>query len=277
MISNESKKRSDIFQDTQDFENNGFVIIRGLLKTSETEFLKIAIEQSQPMQEIKNKSKARFINGDRAAFETLFVWNDVTGQDIFSKATRRTAIFDRLRHFFNDEPYVYHNKIALKYPGVEGFRYHQDYFYWYEMGNLYPDMATAQIAIDPCTKANGCLKVISGSHKMGRLEHSRLDVSSDSGVDVERLIEIKKRLKVVEVELDRGDVVIFHANLLHASDDNLSDDSRLTLLGCYNTRHNSPFKRSKEGHPDFSYQGSIDCEIKESDLNNMPDFSLKYL
>lgn len=142
----------NLINDVEAFETCGYVIIKGLLEADEADILKQAIEISKPMQEVKNKSQARFINGGRAAFETIFVWNDVTGQDIFCKATRREAIFDRLRLFFNDEPYVYHNKIALKYPGVEGFRYHQDYFYWYEMGNLYPDMATVQIAIDHCTK-----------------------------------------------------------------------------------------------------------------------------
>ncbi len=263
--------------DVKFFEAYGYVIIRGLLKVEETNILKRAIDLSQPMQEVKNKSQTRFINGERSAFETIYVWNDVAGEDIFSRATRRSAIFDRLRLFFKDEPYVYHNKIALKYPGVEGFRYHQDYFYWYEMGNLYPDMATAQIAIDPCTKSNGCLRVIPGSHKMGRMQHVAQENPLDSGVDDERLSEIFKRFAVVEIELEKGDAVIFHANILHGSDDNHSDSSRLTLLGCYNTKHNSPYKRTGAGHPEFSYQGSLDFEITENDIHNLPNFGLMFL
>ena len=36
----------------------------------------------------------------------------------------------RLSYFYDDELYDYHNKIALKYPGIVGFRGHQDHAYW---------------------------------------------------------------------------------------------------------------------------------------------------
>lgn len=74
----------------------------------------------QPTEGLVNKMS----QGKRPSFETIFVWNNTAGNDVFAKATRRAAIFDRLEYFFNDSIYVYHNKIALKYPGMVGFRYH---------------------------------------------------------------------------------------------------------------------------------------------------------
>lgn len=32
--------------------------------------------------------------------------------------------------------------------------------YWYHYGNLFPDMMTVWVAVDPSTKENGCLEVI---------------------------------------------------------------------------------------------------------------------
>ena len=32
--------------------------------------------------------------------------------------------------------------------------------YWYYNGYLYPEMMTVFVALDPCTKQNGCLEVI---------------------------------------------------------------------------------------------------------------------
>jgi hypothetical protein len=245
------------------------------LKPTEASLLKLAIENCQPMQKRKLQTADRFKTGQRAAFETIFVWNDVTGEDIFCKATRRDDVFSRLKIFFDDDVYLYHNKVALKYPGVEGFRYHQDYFYWYQMGNIYPDMATVQIALDPCTIENGCLNVIAGTHKLGRLDHTNLAQSSDSGVDEERLQEVLKRFQVVNVELEVGDAVLFHANLLHGSADNNSAESRVTLLGCYNTKHNNPY-RTSSGHPYYSIQKPLFAEISTTDLMLMPDFDLMY-
>ncbi len=49
--------------------------------------------------------------GKRPSFETIFVWNDTAGHDVFAKATRRSAIFDRLEYFFNDSIYVFIMKL----------------------------------------------------------------------------------------------------------------------------------------------------------------------
>lgn len=265
----------NVLEDAALFKRDGYVVIKGLLNQSEAIILKRAVDDCGPMQKLKCQAQERWATGQRAAFETIFVWNDVTGEDIFCKATRREDLFMRLKTVFDDDVYLYHNKVALKYPGVEGFRYHQDYFYWYNMGNIYPDMATAQIALDSCTTQNGCLKVIPGTHKLGRLNHTALEQSSDSGVDEERLREILKRFPVVDVELAVGDAVLFHANLLHGSGDNTSDKARVTLLGCYNTKHNNPY-RTSSGHPYYSSQRPLRSEISESDLVLMPNFDLRF-
>ena len=48
-----------------------------------------------------------------------------------------------------DEPYHYHSKMSIKEPRVGGaWNWHQDYGYWYLNGCLFPDMASAFIAVD---------------------------------------------------------------------------------------------------------------------------------
>ena len=66
--------------------------------------------------------------------------------------------------------------ITAKEPREGGaWEWHQDYGYWYNNGCLFPLMASAMIALDRCTKANGCLQVLRGSHLMGRIDHGLLD------------------------------------------------------------------------------------------------------
>ena len=63
------------------------------------------------------------------------------------------------------EVYHYHSKMILKDAKVGGaWTWHQDYGYWYQNGVLFPDLISVFIAVDPCTKENGCLQVIEGSH-----------------------------------------------------------------------------------------------------------------
>ena len=90
-------------------------------------------------------------------------------------------------------------------------------------GCLLPDMGSCMIAIDRATRENGCLQVLRGSHTMGRIEHGK--TGDQTGADLERVDVARQRFELVYVELDPGDAVFFHANLLHRSDQNRSDNA----------------------------------------------------
>ena len=49
-----------------------------------------------------------------------------------------------------------------------------------------------------------------------------------------------KTMDLVYVEINAGDALFFHSNLLHRSEGNLSDNSRWSLISCYNRRANIP-------------------------------------
>lgn len=258
-----------------EFWQRGFVIRRSVFTPAEMALLRRAVTTSDAMTGHSQRVQAKFMEGKYPSFETIFVWNDTSGDDIFAKITRSHKIMGLISTFFDDDVYVYHNKVALKYPNMPGFRYHQDYYYWYGMGCLYPDLATCFVAIDPATRSNGCLKLIEGSHRLGRMDHLLYDGVSDSGIDEARLAVVLRKMPERHIELAPGDCVIFHCNTLHGSDANMSNQSRLALLGCYNTRHNDPFIRSHE-HPNFLRQSLVYDPVTESDLCRLPDFSLKY-
>ena len=262
----------DLEREAASFWKRGYVVVPGAFKKEEMAVLKEIVGRHAGMKAHAARALERSAGATRPSFETIFVWNDTGGRDAFAKATRSHRIIDRLEAIFGDEVYVYHNKIALKYPGVVGFSHHQDYAYWYKMGNLHPDMATCFIAVDRATRRNGCLKLVEGSHVLGRIDHVERDGVSDSGVDPERLEQVLERMPEVPIELESGDAVIFHCNVLHASDDNRSDESRIGLLGCYNTKHNSPYK-SAHGHPSYVRQDKLADEITRADLDNLPDFT----
>ena len=59
-------------------------------------------------------------------------------------------------------------------------------------------------------------------------------------VDMERIALLEKRRESVYITAEPGDVLFFHSNLLHSSDANKSNYSRITLIVCFNTKSNSP-------------------------------------
>ena len=65
-----------------------------------------------------------------------------------------------------------------------------------------------------CTKNNSCLQVLKGSHKMGRINHNLS--GEQAGADLERLKLAKEKFQLVYVEMEPGDALFFHCNLLHS-------------------------------------------------------------
>jgi ectoine hydroxylase len=104
------------------------------------------------------------------------------------------------------------------------------------------------IALDRANKENGCLQILKGSHHMGRVDHGW--VGKQFGANTDRIEEIKKVTELLYVEMEPGDALFFHCNLLHKSDANLSKNSRWCMISCYNTASNNPFK--EHHHPRYT-------------------------
>jgi ectoine hydroxylase-related dioxygenase (phytanoyl-CoA dioxygenase family) len=124
-------------------------------------------------------------------------------------------------------------------------------------------LTSAYIAVDRATRENGCLQVIKGSHDLGRIEH--VLTGEQAGADQARVDEILKRLELVYVEMEPGDALYFHANLLHRSDQNRSENPRWSMICCYNAARNDPYKDSH--HPRYTPLAKVpDAEILKSGM-----------
>ena len=86
-------------------------------------------------------------------------------------------------------------------------------------------------AIDPCTRENGCLAVIPGSHKGELGWHGDPDWEHvNSGFFALEDIDIEAR---VHVEMAPGDVLLFHPLLIHGSGRNRSAGFRRAISTHY--------------------------------------------
>ncbi len=165
------------------------------------------------------------------------------GDDTFGLLTRTQRMVGAVQRLVGEgEVCHFHSKLMQKEPKVGGaWEWHQDYGYWYKNGFLYPDaMISVMVALTEATHENGCLQVLKGSHKMGRLEH--LFAGEQQGADMPFVEEALKRCDRVHVQLQAGDVLFFHSNLLHMSEANLSDRPRWSLISAYNLSYNVPFR-----------------------------------
>lgn len=237
------------------FSELGFVICRGLFSPAEVRLL-------SKYARADRKVAANATSRDDAAggVTTLSLSNDLE-DDLYALVVRSPRVVDNMARFLGDEVYHYHHKMMLKEPLVGGaWEWHQDYGYWYDYGCLYPTMGSCFVAVDRATRANGCLQVIPGSHHAGRMNHMK--IGGQTGADPERVAAMLERLEKQYVEMEPGDGLFFHGNLLHCSDQNTSHDPRWSLICCYNTRRNDPYKSSR--HPSYTPLDLIDDSDFES-------------
>ena len=228
----------------QQFHDEGYLVVDGLLDQDETELLRQIARADQTI-EANASSRA---DGEGGAVK-LVVRNSLPEDTIYGAIVRSRRIVATMQRLLNDEVYHYHHKLILKEARVGGaWAWHQDSGYWYGNGCLYPDMASCMIAIDHATRENGCLQVVKHSHRLGRMEHGK--VGDQTGADPERVAAALERLPLDYCELKPGSAIFFHANTLHRSDQNRSEHPRWAFICCYNTRHNDPYKESK--HPRYS-------------------------
>jgi hypothetical protein len=240
------------------FHNDGYLIKKALLDAEETTLILDAAKQDHAMVE------HAFSVDDTSGRKTrLSLWNH-PGDDIYGMLCRCRRVVDSCEQIMGDEVYHYHSKMMLKEPKVGGaWEWHQDYGYWYQNYCLYPDMISVLIALDPMTKANGCLQVLRGSHKLGRIDHGRF--GKQTGADPERVKHAMQRLERAYVEMEPGDALFFHGLTLHASDANNSERSRWSIICCYNTKHNDPYAEAH--HPCYTPLAKVDdAAIKQTGI-----------
>lgn len=96
-----------------------------------------------------------------------------------------------------------------------------------------------------------CLQVLKGSHKLGRLTHGV--TGTQAGADMERVAEAEKRFELVFCEMEPGDVLFTHSNLLHTSAPNESDSWRRSMIVAYNGRRSLPTWCFHSCHPSSNF------------------------
>jgi ectoine hydroxylase len=222
------------------YHRDGLVFVRGLFDAREVDLLRTAMEQDPAI------AAHSLLRADAEGLGTrISLWNRA-GDSVYGLAARCARVVDTAEALIGEPVYHFQSKLTAKEPRVGGaWEWHQDYGYWYYNGCLRPDMLSFMIALDRTDKENGCLQIVKGSHKLGRIDHVPIS-DKQNAADPARMEEILKRHEVVYCDLDPGDAVIFHGNALHRSDQNRSERRRWTFLACYNAVSNDTVTRDDD-------------------------------
>jgi ectoine hydroxylase-related dioxygenase (phytanoyl-CoA dioxygenase family) len=224
------------------FHKDGYVIIKGLLDREEIDKLYQTTIVDQVIRE-----NALDLNDQSGKKTRLTLWFK-PGNDLYSLLIRSNRMVNSVAKLLDSEAPVchFHTKLMQKEPRVGGaWEWHQDFGYWYKNQFLFPDqLVSVMIALTTATRENGCIQVIKGSHKMGRVNHGFK--GEQVGADMTMVNHALNTMEHIYVELEPGDALFFHSNILHRSEANLSDHPRWSLISCYNSLSNPAYNDDSE-------------------------------
>ncbi|WP_339925019.1 phytanoyl-CoA dioxygenase family protein [uncultured Cyclobacterium sp.] len=222
------------------FHKDGYVLVKGFCSQEETKKLyKVAIED-----EAMGKN-AMDLNDQSGKKTKLSLWFK-PGNDVFGYLTRSEKMVNSVGQLLEGDAPVchFHSKLMQKEPKVGGaWEWHQDYGYWYKNQFMFPDqLISVMVALTEANQQNGCLQVIKGSHKLGRVNHGF--AGEQVGADMVMVENALKTMELVYCEIDPGDALFFHSNLLHRSAANLSDSPRWSIISCFNSQSNIAYSET---------------------------------
>ncbi len=212
-------------QDVAFYQENGYVLIKGLLSRSEAADYRQ--ECHDLLARLSSDTDATWESakglGDQAKKTVLKHCHDV---QFYSAAFSKLIVDTRLTDVaaaVMDTPNVqlHHTKMFIKPPeNGSPFPLHQDYPFF---PHDHDSMIAAIIHFDDAPLEKGCVRVVPGSHKLGRLPH--LETGSWHLPIDQYPIE-----SAVPCPAEAGDVLFFSYLTIHGSGINVSSEARTTVL-----------------------------------------------
>jgi phytanoyl-CoA hydroxylase len=163
--------------------------------------------------------------------------------DVFRQWVRSDALSTRLRQLLGPSlvmSQAHHNCIMTKAPAYSSVTgWHQDIRYW---SFTRPDLVSVWLALTPETASNGCLLLVPGSHRMA-LRPDQYDADQFFRTDTNENQSILAGH--LTATLEPGDVLFFHARLLHAAGRNVTSTTKLAPVFTFHALDNQPLPHTR--------------------------------
>jgi ectoine hydroxylase-related dioxygenase (phytanoyl-CoA dioxygenase family) len=227
-------------QQISDYNRDGYLIVKNFCNAEEIDRL-----YSTALNDDAMRKNALDLNDQSGKKTRLSLWF-TPGNDVFGYLTRSERMITPVGQLLGEDSPVchFHSKLMQKEPKVGGaWEWHQDYGYWYKNQFMFPDqLMSVMVALTPANKENGCLQVIKGSHKLGRVNHGFS--GEQVGADITMVNNALQTMELIYCDTDAGDALFFHSNLLHRSEANLSDHPRWSIISCYSLQSNLAYNET---------------------------------
>jgi len=248
-------------KDIETFNRDGFIVLK---KFTDTDRCDKIIEKAK--YHLANKiepfeSEQEYLQQESNSLTLRRLRQVYDREDIFKEWMLNSEIIHIAKMLLGENinlVLAHHNSIMTKMPHESSETYwHQDIRYWnYENDNL----ISIWLSLDSEYLENGLLEFIPGSHKM-HFKPEQFDEHLNFREDIKENIEIIE--KKVHTNLEKGDVVIFHAKTLHHANKNITDKAKISFVYTIKQRENRAVKGTRS-------------DAKEIELNQKRELHLSF-
>lgn len=207
-------------QQLADFEQDGFLLIKGLYSKDEAREIIEWTEEVSNYPEVPGKYMMYF---EKSSVDESRILSRVEDFEPWHAGFSKLFNDERMKGYtgqlFDEEAVLYKDKINFKMPGGDGFKAHQDVQAgWDRYASLH---ITAMISVDATTVENGCLEMAPGYHRQGLIGEQWKPLEEDA-------------LDYISIPTEPGDAVFFDSFAPHRSKPNNTGQARRVLYVTYN-------------------------------------------
>ncbi len=213
-----------------EFKERGFLLLKGFAQKSRCDLIKELAKVHLKYQVEPIETEYEYIGIEKPEYKsTVRRLRQVYDRDrVFKEWMEEKEIYPILKQVLDEEPILvtaHHNSIMTKLPHTStATEWHRDIRYWsYDSDNL----VSIWLALDSENSQNGVLEFIPGSHKIEFAKES-FDEKDFFRNDLES--NQKYINKKVSFELEKGDVVLFHAKVLHRANANKTNKAKISFV-----------------------------------------------
>jgi len=229
-------------QQKQSFDDNGYLVVPDVLSPDELAALRQHVDgvldgsikpssNTQPLEDfaiqwepsVRDDPSVARRDKIRVAFHLAHT------NDFFWRHATRPALLDVVSNLLGPDVTFYTDQMFVK-PARHGSEvpFHQDQGYW-PMVDPACMLLSCWVAIDDATIANGCVRMIPGSHKRALPHRHFPGTTQEWGL----LPEDVEASREVAVELKAGSAMFHHSLTVHRSTPNHTDHARRGLVTIY--------------------------------------------
>ena len=254
----------------EEYNSNGYIILKNLLSLSECNELNewLLNENVDKLTDNVNKSIS--------IYENLLTKNSP-----FFNLINNKKLLTILKKIFNNNFKFHMIKVNNKQKFIgKDIEYHQEYYNqkYLHKNSKSSDYVQLFLALDKHTQNNGCLKIITKSHKFGILdseEFINMEYNHKIRVSNQTLCDLTKKNSILDCLMEQGDLLIFDSLLVHGSASNKSNYDRKAVV-CHVVSNNLIDDTEKTTEI-YEYRKTYEIDILEKILKEKKNTKKKHV